>query len=308
MIPDANGHVCRALTIAGSDSGGGAGIQADLKTMHQFGVYGMSVITALTAQNTMGVRGVVETDPAFVAAQLEAVFSDLGADAIKTGMLATAEIIATVADVLQAQATGPLVVDPVMVAKGGTPLIADEAVELLRSRLLPIAQVVTPNTPEASVLVGFDVDTWDGVHRAADRLLNLGTEAVVIKGGHLHMQNTFPKPWRVPHNQVVAVDTVLYRGAYTYFLTPRVESQNTHGTGCTFSAAITARLAQGVPLLEAIADAKAFIYRAIVRAANWDVGHGHGPTDHGAEVTAAQCTLEPGGAYLYDFATWTRVG
>ncbi|GMA65319.1 bifunctional hydroxymethylpyrimidine kinase/phosphomethylpyrimidine kinase [Alicyclobacillus fastidiosus] len=308
MIQHANGHVSRALTIAGSDSGGGAGIQADLKTMHQFGVYGMSVITALTAQNTTGVRGVVETDAAFVAEQLQAVFSDLGADAIKTGMLANAEIIDTVAGVLQARSTGPLVVDPVMVAKGGTPLIANAAVDLLRSRLLPIAKVVTPNTPEASVLAGFEVDTWDDVHRAADCLLEMGTEAVVIKGGHLQMQNTFPRPWRVAHNQAVAVDTVLYQGTYTYFLTPRVDSQNTHGTGCTFSAAITARLAQGVPLLEAIADAKAFIYRAIVRAANWDVGHGHGPTDHGAEVSAVECAVEPGGAYLYDFATWTRIG
>ncbi|UNO50929.1 bifunctional hydroxymethylpyrimidine kinase/phosphomethylpyrimidine kinase [Alicyclobacillus acidoterrestris] len=308
---DETGHVFRALTIAGSDSGGGAGIQADLKTMHQFGVYGMSVVTALTAQNTTGVHGVMEAPPEFVAAQLQAVIDDLGVDAMKTGMLANEAIIATVADVLSTAATvsRPLVIDPVMVAKGGTKLIDDSAIATLRERLLPMAALVTPNAPETGVLVGASVDSWDSVHLAAERLAQWGSDAVVVKGGHLDLDVAHAEGWRLPaaSNQMVAVDTVYAQGTFTYFLTPRVNSANTHGTGCTFSAAITALLAGGAPVLDAIAQAKAFIYDAIVRAKDWDVGHGHGPTDHSTPIPVAMSGVTPGGSYYYDGRNWTRV-
>ncbi len=309
---DEMGHVFRALTIAGSDSGGGAGIQADLKTMHQFGVYGMSVVTALTAQNTTGVHGVMEASPEFVAAQLQAVIHDLGVDAMKTGMLANEAIIATVADVLStatATVARPLVIDPVMVAKGGTKLMDDSAIATLRERLLPMAALITPNAPETGVLVGASVSSWDSVHLAAARLAQWGAGVVVVKGGHLDLDVAHAEGWRLPAaaHQRVAVDTVYAQGTFTHFLTPRVNSVNTHGTGCTFSAAVTALLASGTPVLAALAQAKAFIYDAIVGAKDWDVGHGHGPTDHSTPIPVAMSEVTPGASYYYDGRNWTRV-
>lgn len=264
----------RALTIAGSDSGGGAGIQADLKTMHQIGVYGMSVITAVTAQNTMGVIGVETMSTAMVEQQISAVFGDLGVDAIKTGMLANAEIVGVVTSLLAQRPDCPLVVDPVMVAKSGDPLLSPEAVDGLRNRLFSLAQVVTPNLPEASVITGYPVQTLDDAERAARDIAALGPSYVVVKGGHYEETNG-----TVPRSAIDVVysavnDTIFYLAA------PFTPSRNTHGTGCTFSSAAAALLALGWDVDEAIAGAKAFVSEAIAGSRTWDLGHGHGPTDH----------------------------
>lgn len=301
-----NGHVVRALTVAGSDSGGGAGVQADVKTMHQFGVYGLAVITAVTAQNTLGVQGIHELPADFVGLQLRSVLADIGADAVKTGMLASAAIIETVADVLDEGYCQPLVVDPVMVAKGGAPLLADSAVRALTARLIPRAAVLTPNIPEAGALCGFALDTWASVLRAAQALAAAGASTVVIKGGHMEQGLSDLPRWRSGTSQSLAVDTVLLGGQFTYFLTQRVASNKTHGTGCTFSAAITAMLAAGIPVLDAIAGAKAYIYQAIASAVDWDVGNGHGPTDHSVRVPCV-VPIEAGGVYLWQADGWQQL-
>jgi len=254
----------RVLTIAGSDCSGGAGIQADLKAFTVFRAYGMSVLTALTAQNTRGVSGIFPVAPAFVRAQIDAVASDIGVDAAKTGMLASAEIIATVADAVRAHRLAPLVVDPVMIAQGGARLLADDACDVLRRALLPLARVVTPNVPEAEALLGVRIADLDGMRQAARRLVDAcGAGAALVKGGHL--------------DGAEAVD-ILYDGSALHELrAPRRATPHTHGTGCMTAAALTACLARGMSLLAAAHTAKRFITVAIAHAL--PIGSGHGPAN-----------------------------
>ncbi|MBC7186119.1 MAG: bifunctional hydroxymethylpyrimidine kinase/phosphomethylpyrimidine kinase [Calditrichaeota bacterium] len=241
----------RALTIAGSDSGGGAGIQADLKTFCAFKVYGMSVITAVTAQNTMGVHGIFDLPADFVAKQLRCVLEDIGVDAVKTGMLANAEIVCAVAAELRRYQLRNLVVDPVMMAKRGEPLLQREARQALMEELLPLAEVVTPNIPEAEVLAEMRIQTLEDMKRAAERILACGARAVVVKGGHRTADAT----------------DVLFDGHTMLELQgQRLANPHTHGSGCTFSAAIAAGLAKGQPLAEAVRGAKAFVTKAIAHA------------------------------------------
>lgn len=253
-----------ALTIAGSDSGAGAGIQADLKTFAAHGVYGTSAITALTAQNTVGVTAIHLVPDDMVAAQIEAVVSDLGCDAVKTGMLANSTIVEAVAAAIESMELPNLVVDPVMVAKSGDHLLDDEAVHALRWTLLRLARVVTPNIPEAEVLAKMTVRTRDDMREAARRIAMLKPGAVVIKGGHL------PGP--------EIVDVLLEHGEFTEFAGPRIEGRNTHGTGCTFAASIAAQLAKGVTLKEAVRLAKEYVAGAMQPGI--PLGKGHRPLDH----------------------------
>ena len=252
-----------ALTIAGSDSGGGAGIQADLKTFSALGVYGASAITAITAQNTLGVSDVFELPPAIVGAQIDAVASDLAVAATKTGMLANAEIVALVAAKVEEHGLRPLVVDPVMVAESGDRLLAEDAVAAMRDRLLPFADVLTPNQAEAEALLGRSLPSWDDVREGARELAELGAGAVVITGGD---------------REGAAVD-LLYDGtSYREFTAVRVLTTSTHGTGCSFASAIAAGLAKGEPVRGAVAMAKAYVTKALQFA--YPVGHGHGPVHH----------------------------
>ncbi|HEY8490811.1 MAG TPA: bifunctional hydroxymethylpyrimidine kinase/phosphomethylpyrimidine kinase [Dehalococcoidia bacterium] len=253
-----------ALTIAGSDSGGGAGIQADLKTFSALGVYGTSAITAITAQNTVAVTQVLALPPDLVAAQIDAVLSDIGADAVKTGMLANAGVIEAAADRLRAYGVTNLVVDPVMVAKSGARLLEPEAVEALRTRLLPLATVVTPNVPEAEALVGRPLQETEDLRRAAAEIAALGPAAVVMKGGHR------PGP--------EVVDLLYYQGAFIEFRGPRIETGSTHGTGCTFASAVAAGLARGLTIPEAVGQAKVYVTEALRHAPG--LGRGHGPVHH----------------------------
>ncbi len=252
----------RVLTIAGSDSGGGAGIQADLKTFAFLGVYGASAVTALTAQNTLGVRGIHPAPPLFVADQIEAVLCDIGADVVKTGMLFDAGIIDVVAEAIEKHAL-LAVVDPVMIAKGGAHLLREEAAEALRRDLIPRTWLLTPNVPEAEALTGIEVRSEMEMERAARILQQMGARNVLIKGGHL------------PGD---AVDLLLTGKDLHRFASERIETRNTHGTGCTFSAAIAAFAAQGEPLLTAVGRAKDFITEAIRTAV--PLGAGHGPVNH----------------------------
>ncbi|MCZ8518116.1 MULTISPECIES: bifunctional hydroxymethylpyrimidine kinase/phosphomethylpyrimidine kinase [Paenibacillus] len=256
----------KALTIAGSDSGGGAGIQADLKTFQMLDVFGMSAVTAVTAQNTLGVHGIYDIPLEGIERQILAVLSDLGADAAKTGMLSQPQVIELVADCLTKAGLTRLVVDPVMVAKGGAPLLAESAQEALREKLLPLAAVVTPNLPEAEVITGLKLSTLDDMKRAAVRIVKeLGAGAAIVKGGHYEGAPT----------------DVLYDGDSFHLLSAqRYETRHTHGTGCTFSAALCAELAKGKPLLEAAHTAKTFITLAIRHELG--IGGGHGPTNHWA--------------------------
>jgi len=257
----------RILTIAGSDSGGGAGIQADLKTITVLGGYGMSAITALTAQNTVGVQGVHPVPVDFIKMQMESVLSDYGADGAKTGMLATPEIVTVVAEQLKKFRIQLLVVDPVMVAKSGDVLLSEEARATIKEVLLPLAHVVTPNLPEASELCGFPVRDLESMKKAAKKIHQLGPRHVLVKGGHLKGE---------------PVDILFDGTSFFAFDAPRLDNRNTHGTGCTFSAALTTFLAQGSTVPEATRRAKAFITRAI--ALGLDLGAGHGPTNHYAHV------------------------
>jgi len=257
----------RVLTIAGSDSGGGAGIQADLKAITLLGGYGMSVLTALTAQNTVGVQGIHEIPARFVEEQIDAVLSDIGADAIKTGMLANQEIIEVVSRKIKQYKVKKVVVDPVMVSKSGASLLRKDAQETLIKKLIPIAWVVTPNLMEASVLTGLKVSSLEGMKKAAHRIYKLGAKHVVVKGGHL---------------RGMAVD-LLYDGKnFTEMEGPRIETKNTHGTGCTFASAIATLLARGDTVDEAVSKAKTFIHMAIQSGLN--LGKGHGPTNPSAYV------------------------
>lgn len=255
-----------ALTIAGSDSGGGAGIQADLKTFSALGVYGASVITAVTAQNTRAVTAVEAISPALIRAQIEAVFADLPPQAVKTGMLGDSQTICTVADSLAAVALPYLVIDPVMVAKSGDKLLADAAIATLRERLIPLATLITPNLPEAGELLGRSVTTRDDMPQAAADLLVLGCHAVLLKGGHLAGD--------------ASDDLLLTTGGATWLSAARHPGKNTHGTGCTLSAAITAGLARGLALVDAVHAAKDYIGAAIAAADRLHVGSGHGPLHH----------------------------
>ena len=256
-----------ALTIAGSDPSGGAGIQADLKTFHQFGVYGEAVITLLTVQNTRRVSRVAIMDPALVREQIEAVLEDIPPGAIKTGALGNARVIEVVAAFTFA---APLVVDPVMISKHGTALIASEAVEALRTELLPRATLVTPNIAEAEALTGLPVTTMDEARRAAAALLAMGPRAVLIKGGHF---------------TTTATDLLVTNaGVERIYPAARIDTRHTHGTGCTYSAAIAAELAKGAELSEAVARAKAYITRAI--ATNPGLGGGSGPVNHHAAIVS----------------------
>lgn len=254
-----------ALTIAGSDPSGGAGIQADLKTFHQFGVYGEAVITLLTVQNTRRVSRVEILDPALVREQIEAVLEDIPPQAIKTGALGNARVIAAVAEFAFA---APLVVDPVMISKHGAPLIAQEAVQALRRQLLPRAALVTPNLPEAEALSGVPVSSIDDARRAGAAILAMGPRAVLIKGGH------FADSANDLLLTAAGVERI-YPGA-------RIDTRHTHGTGCTYSAAIAAELAKGADLADAVARAKAFIAEAI--RSNPGMGGGSGPVNHHARA------------------------
>ena len=277
-----------ALTIAGSDSSGGAGIQADLKTFTALGVYGASVLTALTAQNTQGVRAVHAPPATFVTAQIDAVLDDLDVGAVKTGMLANAEIVLAVAVAMQRRPTLPLVVDPVMVATSGDRLLQPDAIAAYKTRLIPRAQLITPNLPEAAALLGEPVATdLAGAERQARALLSLGCGAVLVKGGHREERE--------------AIDVLATAdGRVELIRAPWIATRNTHGTGCTLSAAIAGLLAQRAPplvvggtlsepssqaatgaaLVEAVRSAKAFLTRALESAAAQQLGHGHGPVDH----------------------------
>jgi hydroxymethylpyrimidine/phosphomethylpyrimidine kinase len=252
-----------ALTIAGSDSGGGAGIQADLKTFAALGVHGTSAITAITAQNTLGVTEVLELPPSLVRKQIDAVMVDIGAQAAKTGMLSSAAIIETVSRAIAEHGIGNLVVDPVMVAKGGARLLRDDAAGALRTLLLPLAAVITPNLPEVAVLLGRPVRTLDERRQAARDLVALGARAAVVKGGHADGDDS----------------TDLYFDGVEMVELParRIATGNTHGSGCVFSAAIAAGLARGSEPLEAVRHAKLFITQAIERSL--ELGHGHGPVN-----------------------------
>jgi hydroxymethylpyrimidine/phosphomethylpyrimidine kinase len=256
-----------AVTIAGSDSGGGAGIQADLKTFSALGVYGASVIAALTAQNTLGVKGVHDVPAEFVRAQMDAVYSDLAVGATKIGMLSQAAVILAVAEGLDAHATGPVVLDPVMVAASGDPLIADDAVEVLRAELFPRAALVTPNLYEAARLLGENVATSrEAIEEQAAWLLETGAGAVLLKGGH----GEGPE----------AADLVVTKQDRRWLTTPRIATQNTHGTGCTLSSAIAAELAKGANLFAAVEAGKAYTHAAIAAADRLRIGSGHGPVHH----------------------------
>jgi hydroxymethylpyrimidine/phosphomethylpyrimidine kinase len=257
----------RVLAIAGSDSGGGAGIQADIKTIAALGGYAATAITALTAQDTLGVHEVLAVPPAFVARQIAVVLGDIGADAVKTGMLGDAATIEAVCDAL-AGCVAPLVVDPVMVAKGGARLLSSGAVAVLIARLLPLAAVVTPNLPEAEALTGLPIDDLAGMQRATEALLRMGAPAVLLKGGHLR-GNT--------------LTDLLATGAETEaFAEPRIASRHTHGTGCTLASAVATGLAQGMTLRDAVLRARAYVRAAIAGAPGY--GGGHGPLNHGVRI------------------------
>ena len=255
--------VPRAMTIAGSDSGGGAGIQADLKTFAALGVYGTSVLTAITAQNTIAVTGIHEVPLEMIGSQIDAVMSDIGVDVVKTGMLSSGAIIEVVADKLAHYKIERLVVDPVMVAKSGDRLLREDALEALRTLLMPLATVVTPNIPEAEVLTVMKIESRQDARKAAHCIVDMGPRAVVVKGGHL------PGP---------PLD-LLYDGKeFREYETPRIETTSTHGTGCTFASAIAAGLASGMEVAEAVAMAKEYVTEAMKRA--FPIGSGHGPLNH----------------------------
>jgi hydroxymethylpyrimidine/phosphomethylpyrimidine kinase len=256
-------RIPKAMTIAGSDSGGGAGIQADLKTFAALGVYGTSTLTAITAQNTVGVTAIHEIPADIIAAQIEAVLTDIGADAVKTGMLSSSAIIEVVVSTLNRHHITALVVDPVMVAKSGDRLLREEAIEALRTRLVPLAAVVTPNIPEAEALTGMKITTDADVRSVAQQIVSMGAHAVVVKGGHRDGPAT----------------DVLYDGSrFREFTTPRIDTKNTHGTGCTFASAVAAGLARGMAVIDAVGLAKDYVTEAI--RCSFAVGHGHGPLNH----------------------------
>ena len=256
------------LTIAGSDSGGGAGIQADLKTFQELGVFGTSAITAVTAQNTLGVHSVYPIEVEGVVAQMRAVLDDFDVKACKTGMLFSAEIISAVAKLLKEYPPIPLVIDPVMIAKGGQSLLQQQAIKALKEELIPLATIVTPNIPEAEVLTGITIRTDEDIYRAAKKIIKLGAKAVVMKGGHRS-------------DVLDAKDYFLDSDGQSFTVTtPWIQTKDTHGTGCTFAAALTGFLAKGYSMTDSVAEAKQFIQAAIEDGLH--IGSGHGPTNHWA--------------------------
>ncbi|MBW7863184.1 MAG: bifunctional hydroxymethylpyrimidine kinase/phosphomethylpyrimidine kinase [Candidatus Hydrogenedens sp.] len=260
-------RIPRVLTVAGSDSGGGAGIEADIKTITVLGGYAMAALTSVTAQNTLGVTGIYDMAPEAVARQMDAVLEDIGADAVKTGMLSSAPIVEAVAEALRRHGTPNLVVDPVMVAKSGDPLLREDARHALKTLLLPLAALITPNVPEAEVLTGLAVDGAGGVHAVLEALYGLGPRFVLLKGGHLAGDE--------------AAD-YLFDGERTrIYTTRRIQTKNTHGTGCTYSAAIAAHLAAGCAMPEAVRLAKDYLTGAIQHSDALGLGSGHGPLHHG---------------------------
>jgi hydroxymethylpyrimidine/phosphomethylpyrimidine kinase len=266
----------RVLVIAGSDSGGGAGIQADIKTVTAFGAYAATAITALTAQNTLGVHAVHMVPPEFVARQIAVVLDDIGADVIKTGMLGDTATVEVVCDALMRHAEGvPVVVDPVMVATTGARLLEADALAMLRRRLLPLACVITPNLPEAEALAGMTIADVAAMHRAAQAMLALGVPAVLLKGGHL------------PGD--VVVDLLATADGVEEFVAPRIVSRHTHGTGCTLASAVAAGLAQGLGLRDAVVRARDYVRAAIAAAPGF--GAGHGPLNHA--VTMSPAVMSP---------------
>lgn len=261
----------RVLIIAGSDSGGGAGIQADIKSVTALGGFAMTAITALTAQNTLGVHGIHEVPPEFVAHQIKVVLEDLGVDCIKIGMLHRPEVIETVVDTLTEYAPDvPVVVDPVMIAKGGHSLLEDAAQDALRNRLLPITHLLTPNLPEAEVLIGSKISNADDMAGAAKVLLTLGSEAILVKGGHLEGDGPL-------------VDILLDEsGDIHRFEGTRIDTKNTHGTGCTLASATACGIAQGMNLMDSVSRARDYVRAAI--QSNPGFGNGHGPLNHAVTV------------------------
>ncbi len=267
-------QIPKAMTIAGSDSGAGAGIQADLKTFYALGVYGSSVLTAVTAQNTVEVAAIAEVPDEVVIAQIDTVGEDIGYDAVKTGMLSSKSIIGNVADRLEAWGHRWLVVDPVMVSKSGAPLLQPDAIDILKSDLLPKAAIVTPNIPEAQILADMDIVTPDDIREAARKIAALGPRIVIMKGGHLDGP---------------AVDLVFDGETFLPVEGERIDTKNTHGTGCTFSAAIAAFLAHGIEPIESIQLAKRYLEAALINSVS--IGEGHSPVNHATplppEVQAA---------------------
>lgn len=265
------GSPARVLIIAGSDSGGGAGIQADLKTVTALGAYAATAVTALTAQNTLGVHGIVAVDPAFVELQMRVVLEDIGADALKTGMLHSRAVIETVVEAARRYGGGaPLVADPVMIAKGGAPLLQADAIAAVREVLLPAAAVLTPNLPEAEALLGSKIRDVADMRAAARALADLGARAVLVKGGHLEGDHL--------------VDVLYSRDSgERLFEGPRIATRSTHGTGCTLASAIAAGLGARLPLADAVDRARRYVARALRAAPG--LGHGHGPLWHGVTVS-----------------------
>lgn len=253
------------LTVAGSDSSGGAGIQADLKTFAALGTYGMSCLCAITAQNTCGVSQVMNVPVPMIRAQLEAVYADIPPDAVKTGMLSSPEIVTETAEFLGSHRAAPLVVDPVMVATTGAVLLAPEAVSCLKEKLIPLAHIVTPNLPEAEILWGHPVRTEKEMEQAAEGILSLGCRAVLVKGGH----------------QADSADDVLFEGDHMqWFRSPKIQTRSTHGTGCTLSSALAVMLSRGMTAAEAVKEAKKYMNGAIQAGTREPVGHGNGPVHH----------------------------
>jgi len=263
-------HRGRVLVIAGSDSGGGAGIQADIKTITALGGYAATAITAVTVQNTLGVTGVHAIPLDVIAAQARAVLDDIGADAIKTGMLGDVGVVETVAAAIDHAGTIPVVVDPVMIAKGGASLLAEAAIGAVKTLMIPRAALLTPNAPEAAALTGLTVETTDDLRRAGEALLALGAKAVLMKGGHILVGDGAGD--RV-------VDVLMTPDGETTFEGERIDTRHTHGTGCTLASACATGLAQGLPLNEAVARAWNYVHEAMLRAPGF--GAGHGPLDHG---------------------------
>jgi hydroxymethylpyrimidine/phosphomethylpyrimidine kinase len=266
----------RVLIVAGSDSGGGAGIQADIKTVTMLDAYAATALTALTAQNTLGVMGVLPVPPDFIRRQIEVVLDDIGADAVKTGMLHDRTVIEMVAAVLDARAREvPLIVDPVMAAKGGARLIEPDAVAALKALLIPCTSVLTPNLPEAEILAGIAIDDVAAMRRAGDQLLRLGCRAVLMKGGHLASDTLS--------------DVLVSESGVRIWESLRIDTRHTHGTGCTLASAIAAGLAQGFDLETSVDRARRYVYRAIATAPGF--GRGHGPLDHAHPLRAAGAEL-----------------
>ena len=253
----------KAMTIAGSDSGGGAGVQADLKTFAALGVYGASTLTAITAQNTVAVTSVHEIPTDVITAQIDAVLTDIGADAVKTGMLSSSDIIECVCEALEVHGVQRLVVDPVMIAKSGDALLREDAIGSLRTRLLPLAMVVTPNIPEAEALTETTIVSDADVRRAAEAIVGMGAKSVVVKGGH---------------REGPATDLFYDGKEFKEFTAPRFDTVNTHGTGCTFASAVAAGLARGMVLTDAVALAKDYVTEGIRHS--FSIGQGHGPLNH----------------------------